>query len=130
MYRCCCDCDCECECGAVPGLSGEGAGLRLKGLVEWVRGEWRVVSAVVVAPAPGLEEVEVVMVRGAEAVAGYEVVGWCVEEEGFETEEGFACVLVRAEWARKAARKLERKGRLVGILMDSRACMYGLWSGR
>jgi len=79
-----------------------------------VRGEWREVSAVVVAP--GLVVAVVVMVRGFEGEVGLwvceavEVCACC--EEGDEV--AFPCW--RAECARKAARKLERKGRFVGII--------------
>lgn len=79
----------------------EGPGDRLKGEVECVRGEWRADNAVVVAPADGF--VDVVIVRGC---AGEEAC-CCEEEEGEEV--ALPCWM--AEWARKAARKLAKKGR-------------------
>ena len=95
------------------GLEGSVPGDRDNGEVECVCGEWRDVSAVVVAPG----FVEVVIVRGVEeefeeeCVVVEEVVCVCVLVEG---EGPFPCW--RAECARKAARKFERKGRFVGIL--------------
>lgn len=73
-------------------------------------------SAVVVAPF-----VLVVIVRGEDVVPvdGYWEEGW----EGEDVGEAFDCWVVRAEWARKAARKLERKGRFVGIFFE----FVGLW---
>lgn len=72
------------------------------GEAECVRGDCRDVRAVVVGPPFD----EVFIVRGCE--------GWgcCEEEEGEEV----AFPVDIAEWARKAARKLERKGLWVGIL--------------
>jgi len=84
---------------------GSGPGDRDSGEDE-VRGECREVNAVVVAP--GFDEV--VMVRGFE---GEVCVVMLVECVGCEEEEAFPCWI--AECARKAARKFERKGRLVGI---------------
>lgn len=77
----------------------------------------REVSALVVAPAL---VVDAVMVRGwvvgVEEVVEYGDVCWegvWVEEEGLEEGEG---PWGMAEWARKAARKLAKKGRwVVGI---------------
>jgi len=80
-----------------------------------VRGECKEVSAVVVAPGL-VVVVVVVMVRGFEGEVGLwvceavEVCACCEEGE----EVAFPCW--RAECARKAARKLERKGRFVGII--------------
>lgn len=73
-----------------------------RGEAECVRGECRDVRAVVVGPPFD----EVVIVRGCD--------GWgcCAEED----EEEAAFPVDMAEWARKAARKLERKGLWVGIL--------------
>jgi hypothetical protein len=73
-----------------------------------------VVRAVVVAPGFAV----VVMVRGfdAEGCEGEVVVVWVCWDDG----EGDAFPCCRAECARKAARKLDRKGRCVGIL---RACL-------
>ena len=56
--------------GELDGVCEPGDGL--KGLAEWVRGEWRVDSAVVVAPG----FVDVVIVRGFE--------GWGVEEVAWD----------------------------------------------
>lgn len=84
-----------------------------RGDVECVRGEARAVSADVVAPVPGFEDAdaEVVMVRGCE---GDELLGWvCCEEAG----EGLALPCWMAEWALKAARKLAKKGRCVGMFV-------------
>jgi hypothetical protein len=68
------------------------------------------VRAVVVAPG----FVDVVIVRGLEVVVfGYEEVLGEEWEVDVGWEEAFPCWM--AEWARKAARKLERKGRFVGI---------------
>jgi len=81
MYLCCCV------------LVGDptvfsGAGLRERGEVEWVRGEWREVSAVVVAP--GFVE-DVVIDRGFEAAVcvceGLECACACGEDE----EVAFPC---------------------------------------
>jgi hypothetical protein len=81
-----------------------------------VRGEWRDVRADVVAP--GLVDVVIVRWEAPEEgevvwVVDVEVVWVCVEE-GWE--EAFPCC--RAECARKAATKLERKGRFVGIFAE------------
>jgi hypothetical protein len=51
-----------------------------------------------------------------EAVVGDEEYGDA--DEGVEVDCGEAVAFERAEWARKAARKFERKGRFVGILAD------------
>lgn len=79
-----------------------------------MRGEWRAESAVVVA-LEGL--LVVVMVRGCEGEVCWAWC-WCVcegEEEMVDVEEAFPCC--SAEWARKAARKLAKKGRCVGIVL-------------
>jgi hypothetical protein len=76
--------------------------------VEWVRGECRAERAVVVA-LECFVAVVVVMVRGWEG----EVVCWC----GWEGEEGEDVALLwMALCALKAARKLAKKGRWVGIV--------------
>jgi len=82
----------------------------LRGLALWVRGEWSVESAAVVAPG----FVDVVIVRGFEG-CDEEVVVCDVCDCWVECEEGEALLWI-ALWALKAARKLERKGRWVGIL--------------
>jgi hypothetical protein len=69
-----------------------------------VRGDWRAVIAVVVAPE-GL--VDVVMVRGCEGEGPGEVCACCVVGEG----DGVALPCWMAECALKAARKFEKKGR-------------------
>ena len=90
----------------VPG-DAEGPGDRLKGDVEFGRGACSCDNAVVVAPPEGF--VDVVIVRGCVG----EGVCCCVVEEG---EVALPCWI--AEWARKAARKLARKGRWVGIVLS------------
>jgi len=77
-----------------------------------VRGECREVSAVVVAP--GFDVVVIVRGVAAEACAWEEVVVCVCWEEG----DGVAFPCWMAECARKAARKLERKGRFVGMLFE------------
>jgi len=96
------------------GLIGpllDGPGDLLNGDVE-VRGEWRDVKAVVVAPAEGL--VDVVIVRGWEGEVCVVWGWWEEEEEGAEV--AFPCWM--AEWARKVARKLAKKGRCVDIFVS------------
>jgi hypothetical protein len=90
----------------VPG-DVEGPGDRLKGEVECGLGECSADNAVVVAPPDGFADV--VIVRGCEG----EVVCCWVVEEG---EVALLCCI--AEWARKAARKLAKKGRWVGIVFS------------
>lgn len=123
MYRCCPVGD-----PTPPILElGSGPGLRLKGDVLCVRGECKVVRAEVVAP--GLVAVEVVMVRGfdgEDTPCEVDVLCVCEEEEG--DEDAFPCC--RAECARKAARKLERKGRFVGILLFYLEYISTSWSRR
>jgi hypothetical protein len=86
----------------------------LSGLAECVRGEWSVESAAVVAP--GL--VVVVMVRGFEVWGEEEaVVLWACDCWGEEV-----ALLWIALWALKAARKLERKGRCVGMFASVFMC--------
>jgi len=87
--------------GDIGPLLGPVPGDLLKGDVECVRGEWREVRAVVVAPAEGF--VEVVIVRGCE---GDEECVFCVEDG---EEVALPCWM--AECARKAARKLAKNGR-------------------
>lgn len=86
----------------------EGPGERLNGDVEWVRGECRAERAVVVA-LEGFVAVVVVMVRGWEG----EVVCWCCWEG--DVGEDVALLWI-ALCALKAARKLAKKGRWVGIV--------------
>jgi len=73
-----------------------------------------VFSAVVVGP--GFDVVDVDIVRGEETVCEGEEVVVCVcwDEEG--EEDAFVCCW-RAEWALNAARKLDKKGRFVGIFL-------------
>lgn len=75
-----------------------------------MRGEWSWPSAVVVAPE-GLD-VDVDIVRGFEAC---DVVVLFVDVEWLAWAEGDFCCCWMAEWARKAARKLAKKGRCVGM---------------
>lgn len=107
IYRPFCIC---CE----PSFPGEfeGPGDRLNGLAECVRGEWRAESAVVVAP-DGFEDVA--MERGCEG----EEACWCCCEGEEGEDVAFPCWM--AEWARKAARKLAKKGRWVGIVLFMRS---------
>jgi len=94
---------------------GDSPGERDNGEVD-VRGECRVVKAAEVTPDFAVEEVAIA--RGFEIVATV-----CVFEDmfvecvGCEDETEVACPVFRAECARKAERKLERKGRFVGILL-------------
>jgi len=106
-------------CMPSPAAPGElpGPGDRLNGDVECVRGEWRADNAVVVA----LEGfVEVVIDRGCE---GDEVWAWCCEGEEGEVV-ALPCWCWMALWARKAARKLAKKGRWVGIVLFMRWFSY------
>jgi hypothetical protein len=85
----------------------DGPGDRLNGDVECVRGECRAERAVVVA----LEGfVEVVMVRGWDG----EEACWCCCEGDEGEDVALPCM---ALCALKAARKLARKGRWVGIVV-------------
>jgi hypothetical protein len=90
-----------------------GPGDRLNGDVECVRGEWSADNAVVVAPE-GFVDVEVVIERGCE---GEEVCvcAWCCCEGDEGEDVALPCWI--ALWARKAARKLAKKGRWVGIVL-------------
>ena len=71
--------------------------------------------------APGL--VLVVIVRGFEGEVCDCVVDEVCEGCDEDAEEALPCCM--AEWARKAARKFERKGRLVGMVVD----VLGSWLG-
>jgi hypothetical protein len=96
-----------------------GPGDRLSGEVECVLGEWRAESAVVVAP-DGLADV--VIERGCDGDEVWVCV-WCWEGEEGE-EVAFPCWM--ALWARKAARKLAKKGRWVGIVLFMRRALSSL----
>ena len=104
--------------GEFDGVSVPGE--RERGDVECVRGECKVDNAVVVAP--GFEVVEDIVRGCVDEGVDAEVVVVCVDcevgdmlEDGEEAELALPCW--RAECARKAARKLERKGRWVGMLL-------------
>lgn len=92
-----------------------GPGLRDNGDVLWFRGEWMVVRAAVVAPV--LVVVEVVIVRGFEGEVVWDCGCW---DEGEDV--AFPCWI--AECARKAARKLDRKGRFVGMSSEYRDTFF------
>jgi len=94
--------------GDIGPLLGPGPGDLLKGEAECVRGEWRDVSAVVVAPADGF--VDVVIVLGCDGEEECGCVFWDVEGE----DVALPCWM--AECARKAARKFAKNGRWVDIL--------------
>jgi hypothetical protein len=89
-----------------------GPGDRERGEVECVRGEWRDVSAAVVAPDP-FGFVAVVIDRGCDGDEA--CVFGDVEVREVGEDVAFPCWI--AEWALKAARKLAKKGRWVGIFL-------------
>lgn len=124
---------CVCVCGPYignppPQLSlGDVPGDVDKGEVERARGEWSDVRAVLVGP-PVWCFVDVDIERGWEGCGCDEEWEWVCEDvwEDVTTEEDDAEVAFpvwNAERARKAARKLERKGRCVDMFAVG-VCMW------
>jgi hypothetical protein len=92
----------------------EAPGDRDRGEVDvcWVvRADWKVCTAVVVGPTARDFDVIARGFEGGDVTCVEDVAVWwedCCDEDGEE-----ACEM--AEWTRKAARKFERNGRLVGM---------------
>ena len=84
-------------------------------MVAPVVGEVALVAMVRVVPGTAIEADAVVLVVDDAAAAAVEEWEAVAEDEPADVGEGDAFWMT--EWARKAAKKLYRKGRLVGMVM-------------